>query len=656
MIRKTTLKTQGLRTGRPGFIALVLMGVAVVGMILALTPAVFGKGTSQEAFQGIEKVAFTSHGSTIKGNLYLPAADGPEKKYPAVVVTGAWTTVKEQMPATYAKALSEKGYAALTFDFRGWGESVDDIKYLENPKRKIEDILTAVDYLSARPDIDATRIAGLGICASSGYMAQAAATSPKIGALAMVAPWLHDAAIVRQVYGGEEGVNKLIAMGKMAEESSDPVLIEAASETNEKSLMYKAPYYTEKGRGLISEYDNLFNVASWEGWLTFDAQQAADHIRVPTLLVHSEAAAIPQGVKAFEMRMGNTARVVWLDQVTQFDFYDRPEPVTRSVSLVSDHFKETFQSGNQPSDIAMIKTTLEAMAVLADQNRFAALEEIFADHVTVDYTSLFGGTAAPIGVKKLMTQWASFLPGFEVTRHNLSNIKVDAGRTFAVASADIRAEHYVEGLFWEITGTYDYELIRDKEAWKIAGLTLNFKKESGTRDVLALAGKRAAQHPDSYISNASRTKDAVTINTPSIWAKPANPVAPGSEDNENLKLVMKMFDAYSKGDTEVLRQVVAEDIEWYIPGRHPLSGIKRGIDELIAFFEELKELGFKAEVMILAANENYVIDAHRGWNTKGNKQVDLNWILLYQIVDGKIKRVQNFSGDIYTSDNFFNYK
>ncbi len=112
---------------------------------------------------------------------------------------------------------------------------------------------------------------------------------------------------------------------------------------------------------------------------------------------------------------------------------------------------------------------------------------------------MFGGTAAPIGVKKLMTQWASFLPGFEVTRHNLSNIMVTAGETSAIASADIRAEHYVEGLFWEITGTYDYKLIKDNGTWKIAGLTLNFKKETGTRDVLALAGKRASQYPNPYI-------------------------------------------------------------------------------------------------------------------------------------------------------------
>ncbi len=564
MISKTTIERQQPMIGRLRQGRIAWAGMVVLGVILALTQVSFGMGLSPN----IEKVAFTSQGSTIKGNLYLPEASAKDKKYAAVVVTGAWTTVKEQMPATYAKALSEKGYAALTFDFRGWGESIDNTKYLENPKRKIQDILAAVAYLSDRSDINPTQIAGLGICASSGYMAHAAATSCKISALAMVAPWLHDAEIVRQVYGGEEGVQKLIAMGRKAEKSSEPVLIEAASKSNEKSLMYNVPYYTERDRGLIPEYDNRFNVASWEGWLTFDAQQAADHIHVPTLLVHSRDAAIPQGVEAFETRMGNTARIVWLDTVSQFDFYDRPDAVTRSVELVSDHFKKTF----------------------------------------------------------------------------------------AVASADIRAEHYVQGLFWEIKGTYDYELIRDKKVWKIAGLTLNFEKEEGTRDVLEIAGKRAAQHPDLYITHAAKTKDAIAINIPSIWAKPGNPVAPGSENNENLKLVMKMFDAYAKGDTEVLRQLVAEDIGWYIPGRHPLSGIKRGVDELISFFEELKDLGFKAEVMILAANDNYVIDAHRGWNTKGNKKVDLNWILLYQIVDGKIKRVQNFSGDLYTSDHFFSFK
>lgn len=57
--------------------------------------------------------------------------------------------------------------------------------------------------------------------------------------------------------------------------------------------------------------------------------------------------------------------------------------------------------------------------------------------------------------------------------------------------------------------------------------------------------------------------------------------------------------------------------------------------------------------MILAASDTYVIDAHRGWSTKADSNIDVNWVLLYQIQNGKIQRVQNFSGDLYASDEFF---
>ena len=115
MISKTTIERQQPMIGRLRQGRIAWAGMVVLGVILALTQVSFGMGLSPN----IEKVAFTSQGSTIKGNLYLPEASAKDKKYAAVVVTGAWTTVKEQMPATYAKALSEKGYAALTFDFRG---------------------------------------------------------------------------------------------------------------------------------------------------------------------------------------------------------------------------------------------------------------------------------------------------------------------------------------------------------------------------------------------------------------------------------------------------------------------------------------------------------------------------------------------------------
>lgn len=155
------------------------------------------------------------------------------------------------------------------------------------------------------------------------------------------------------------------------------------------------------------------------------------------------------------------------------------------------------------------------------------------------------------------------------------------------------------------------------------------------------------------ISNPTAAADASAINSADLWPKPANPVASGSENSDALKVVQGFFAAYGQGDMEALKSFVAEDIEWHIPGQHKLAGTKRGIEEFTDFFAKLGKAGFQAQVMILAANDTYVIDAHRGWSSKADDNIDLNWVLLYQIENGKIKRVQNFSGDLYASDRFF---
>ncbi len=289
------------------------------------------------------EVSFESAGQTLAADLYLPTDYQDGRKLPGVVVTGAWMTVKEQMAGTYAAALADRGYAALAFDFRGWGASPDPIPFLESPPRKTEDINAAVDYLATRPEVDATRMAGLGICASSGYMSDAALQNGNLKSLALVAPWLHDAEIVKDVYGGTEGVAALIAAGRKADAAAEPTILEAASLTNEHAVMYQAPYYTEPDRGLIPEFDNKFNAASWEPWLSYDALQTAKQLKKPTLLVHSDSAAIPQGARKYADTMGPTATALWLPDITQFDFYDQPDAVRTSVDAVAEHLEETLR-------------------------------------------------------------------------------------------------------------------------------------------------------------------------------------------------------------------------------------------------------------------------------------------------------------------------
>ena len=126
--------------------------------------------------------SFENEGTTLSGTLYLPEGhDG--SALPTVVVTGAWTTVEQQMPATYAREMVERGFAAVTFDFRGWGASgdlADGQRFVESPVAKTSDIRAAIGFVATLPEVDAANINGLGICASAGYMVDATAGNPLI--------------------------------------------------------------------------------------------------------------------------------------------------------------------------------------------------------------------------------------------------------------------------------------------------------------------------------------------------------------------------------------------------------------------------------------------------------------------------------------------
>lgn len=125
------------------------------------------------------------------------------------------------------------------------------------------------------------------------------------------------------------------------------------------------------------------------------------------------------------------------------------------------------------------------------------------------------------------------------------------------------------------------------------------------------------------------------------------------EAQENVAIVKRFFKYYEKHDIRGLRDIFASDITWHVPGHHPLAGTKNGIEEVIAYYELLQKANFKAEVIMLEGNEHFVIDCHRGWASVGNARLDINWVLLYTIENGKIKSMHNFPGDQHAADDFF---
>jgi dipeptidyl aminopeptidase/acylaminoacyl peptidase len=72
---------------------------------------------------GANRVNFISQGERIIGTLFLPPNYAPGQQYPALIVEGPWTQVKEQVGYRYANELVNSGYAVLAFDPRFFGES-----------------------------------------------------------------------------------------------------------------------------------------------------------------------------------------------------------------------------------------------------------------------------------------------------------------------------------------------------------------------------------------------------------------------------------------------------------------------------------------------------------------------------------------------------
>ena len=294
------------------------------------------QNTPTDSAVAVREVSFDSHGATLKGVLFTPA--NQTNPLPGVIVTGAWTTVKEQMAGTYARELAERGFAALAFDFTGWGESKGTPRYVEDPAVKTADIRAAAAFMAALDAVDSDQISGLGVCASSGYMAAAVADDAGLQKVALVAPWLHDPEMAEAIYGGADMAASLIAASE-AKGAADTVLL-GASNTDESAVMYQAPYYTETDRGLIPAYDNKFSLGSWKPWLTYDAQQSADRLSKPMLMVGSPSIALPAGATAYEARTKAPLEKLWLgEDVTQFDFYDRKDVVTAAADAVADFLK-----------------------------------------------------------------------------------------------------------------------------------------------------------------------------------------------------------------------------------------------------------------------------------------------------------------------------
>jgi ketosteroid isomerase-like protein len=77
-------------------------------------------------------------------------------------------------------------------------------------------------------------------------------------------------------------------------------------------------------------------------------------------------------------------------------------------------------------------------------------------------------------------------------------------------------------------------------------------------------------------------------------------------EHPNVAAYRRTADAFRARDFDAIRSLVAENVVWHVPGRHPMAGEIRGLDELVAFLSRLSELGFTLREHDVLGNDEHV--------------------------------------------------
>ena len=127
------------------------------------------------------------YGFEVAAHLYLPENFAGDGKYKAVVISGPFGAVKEQVSGLYAQEFAKKGFVAVAFDPSTTGQSSGARRDMASPDIFTEDYSAAVDFVTNLTFVDPEAVGAVGICGLSGMAITAAVNDVRIKAVAVSA-------------------------------------------------------------------------------------------------------------------------------------------------------------------------------------------------------------------------------------------------------------------------------------------------------------------------------------------------------------------------------------------------------------------------------------------------------------------------------------
>jgi uncharacterized protein len=290
-------------------------------------------------------VSFRSGDLTLAGHLYRPPDAGDSERTPAVALCGPISSVKEQTLPHYGERLADAGYTALAFDPRSLGESEGEPRSHYDPNLVIADYANSVSYLMTREDVDADRVAVVGVCMGGGYAVSTAARDKRLKAAVSIAGGYNIGGTFQQLLGIDGFAAYYRKVNELAQRQYESGEVEYVP-TIAKSLSDDVPvaampneeaysYYERTSKADAPNWSPRMTAASLLPNFSYNAVVHAPLVApTPLLIVHgtTDTKLLPEyAQEAYQAALG-TKELVWIETHNHIELYDQDPYVSEAAA------------------------------------------------------------------------------------------------------------------------------------------------------------------------------------------------------------------------------------------------------------------------------------------------------------------------------------
>ncbi|MFQ5948796.1 MAG: nuclear transport factor 2 family protein [Acidimicrobiia bacterium] len=127
-------------------------------------------------------------------------------------------------------------------------------------------------------------------------------------------------------------------------------------------------------------------------------------------------------------------------------------------------------------------------------------------------------------------------------------------------------------------------------------------------------------------------------------------------EHPNVAVMRRAYDAFAKGDTATLSDLIAEDVAWHVGGHNILTGEYKGREAVFGFFGRLaEETGgtFKLGIHALMADDEHGVALVENSATRGDKTIEARFAHIAHIRGGQLTEFWAFPEDRRAIDEFW---